>query len=76
MTPQTSARARIARDASTQPFAEGFAVTWEDTVDGTWHTAFCDDVTGIPAATMATVAVARDGAIIEMETETRMESVR
>jgi hypothetical protein len=68
---------RIARDASALPLAGGcVTVTWEDTVDGTWHTAFCDDVTGIPAATLATVTVARDGALVTMETETRMESVR
>jgi hypothetical protein len=66
---------RIARDASALPLAGGcVTVTWE--ADGQWHTAFCEEPDSIPAATMATVAVARDGAIIEMETETRMESVR
>jgi hypothetical protein len=66
---------RIARDASALPLAGGcVTVTWE--ADGQWHTAYTDEPAGIPAATMATVAVARDGAIIEMETETRMESVR
>jgi hypothetical protein len=58
---------RVARAASALPVAGGcYAVCWE--ADGQWHTAFVDDVTGIPAATMATVAVARDGVIVEMET--------
>jgi hypothetical protein len=69
---------RIARDASALPLAGGScAVTWE--ADGQWHTAYTDEPESIPAATLATVAVARDGAIVEMETETtetRMESVR
>jgi hypothetical protein len=70
-----TALARIARDASALAEAAGsVTVTWQ-TADGAWHTAFCDDVTGIPAATLATVAVARDGAIVEMETETRMGDV-
>jgi hypothetical protein len=69
-----TARARIARDASALPLAGGcVTVTWE--ADGQWHTAFVDDVTGIPAATMATVAVARDGVIIEMETTVHMEEI-
>jgi hypothetical protein len=59
---------RIARDASALPLAGGcYAVCWE--ADGQWHTAFVDDVTGIPAATLATVAVARDGTLVTMETE-------
>jgi hypothetical protein len=70
---------RIARAASALPLADGaYAVTWE--ADGQWHTAFCDNTDSIPAATLATVAVARDGAFIAVETtettETRMESVR
>jgi hypothetical protein len=65
---------RIARDASALPLAGGcVTVTWE--IEGKWHTAFCDDVTGIPAATLATVAVARDGAMIEMETTVHMEEI-
>jgi hypothetical protein len=64
-----TALARIARDASALPLAGGScAVTWCDAVDGTWHTAYTDDAESIPAATLATVAVARDGAIIAVET--------
>jgi hydroxymethylglutaryl-CoA reductase len=67
MTPQPSALAATARAASALAVAGGaYAVTWRDAVDGQWHTAFVDDVTGIPAATLATVAVARDGTMIEM----------
>jgi hypothetical protein len=66
---------RIARDASALPLAGGScAVTWE-AADGAWHTAFCEEPESIPAATLATVAVARDGAIVEMETEMRMGDV-
>jgi hypothetical protein len=63
----TNARARIARDASALPLAGGaYAVVWES--DGAPHVAFVDTLTGIPAATMAMVAVARDGTIIAVET--------
>jgi hypothetical protein len=62
-----TALARIARDASALPLAGGcVTVTWE--ADGQWHTAYTDDPDSIPAATLATVAVARDGTIIETET--------
>jgi hypothetical protein len=58
---------RIARDASALPLAGGcVTVTWE--TDGAWHTAFCEEPDSIPAATMATVAVARDGTMISDET--------
>jgi hypothetical protein len=70
-----SALQRIARDASALPLAGGcVTVTWCDE-RGAWHTAFVDDVTGIPAATLATVAVARDGRIIEVETTVHMEEI-
>jgi hypothetical protein len=69
-----TARARIARDASALPLADGaLTVTWE--ADGQWHTAYTDDAESIPAATLATVAVARDGVIIEMETTVHMEEI-
>jgi hypothetical protein len=65
---------RIARDASALPLADhALTVTWE--IEGKWHTAYTDDAESIPAATLAAVAVARDGAIVEMETETRMGDV-
>jgi hypothetical protein len=64
----TTARARIARDASALPLAGGScAVTWCDE-RGNWHTAFCEEAESIPAATLATVAVARDGTMISDET--------
>jgi hypothetical protein len=63
-----TALARIARDASALPLAGGcYAVCWE-TSDGQWHTAYCEETESIPAATMATVAVARDGVVIVVET--------
>jgi hypothetical protein len=59
---------RIARDASALPLAGGcYAVCWE--TDGAPHVAYVDTLTGIPAATLATVAVARDGKLVTMETE-------
>jgi hypothetical protein len=63
---------RVARAASALAVAGGcVTVTWE--ADGQWHTAYTDDVADVPAATMATVAVARDGMVISDETtETRM----
>jgi hypothetical protein len=65
---------RIARDASALPLAGGScAVTWE--TDGAWHTAYTDDADSIAAATLATVAVARDGRIIEVETTVHMEEI-
>jgi hypothetical protein len=67
---------RIARDASALPLAaHDTTVTWCDE-RGNWHTAFVDTLTGIPAATLATAAAARDGMLVTMETETRMERVR
>jgi hypothetical protein len=64
---------RIARDASALPLAaHDTTVTWCDE-RGNWHTAYTDEPDSIPAATLATVAVARDGKLIE--TETRMGDV-
>jgi hypothetical protein len=64
-----TARARIARDASALPEAGvSCAVTWQDAVNGTWHTAYTDEPESIPAATLATMAVARDGIVISDET--------
>jgi hypothetical protein len=63
-----TARARIARDASALPLAAHDAtVTWCDE-RGNWHTAYTDEPDSTPAATLATVAVARDGKLVTMET--------
>jgi hypothetical protein len=59
---------RVARAASALAVAGGcVTVTWE--ADGQWHTAYTDEPESIPAATVATVAVARDGKLVTMETE-------
>jgi hypothetical protein len=64
-----TALARIAVTASALAEADhAVTVTWCDE-RGNWHTAYTDEPESIPAATLATVAVARDGKLVTMETE-------
>jgi hypothetical protein len=65
-----TALASAARDASALPVAGGcYAVSWE--ACGTTHTAFTDDITGVPEG----CAIARDGKVIVTETIAHMEEV-